>query len=62
MSAFNEAYRAMVAKEAHCPKCGAENVPGASPSIVINQVGTRAECSVCSFERPIEAFLLREKQ
>lgn len=59
MSAFNEAYRAMVTAKAICPMCKAENKPHASPTIVIDQTGTRGECTNCSFERPVEAFLQR---
>lgn len=57
MSQFNEAYRHMLRKEVICPKCGAMNTPKASDTVLINPVGTRAECSVCSFERPVEAFM-----
>jgi predicted RNA-binding Zn-ribbon protein involved in translation (DUF1610 family) len=60
MSMFNEAYRAMVAKHAHCPKCGAENVHKASPTIEIDQTGTKGFCNACGFARPIEAFLPKE--
>jgi len=61
MSAFNEAYRAMVAKQAVCPRCQAENKPGASPTIEIDQTGTKGYCTSCSFARPVEAFLPRER-
>ena len=44
-----------------CPKCGATNIPNASPTIEIDQTGTKGVCSVCAFSRPIEAFLPKEK-
>ena len=59
MSDFNQAYRHMLRKEVICPKCGAANLPHASETVLINDVGTRAECTVCSFERPVEAFMPR---
>lgn len=62
---FNEAYRHMLRKEVFCPRCKTTNVTGASDTIVVNDVGTRAECTNCSFERPIEAFMpqtFRERQ
>jgi len=57
VNAFNVAYRQMLAKEVRCPRCEAMNVPKASPTIVIDETGTRAECVQCNFERPVEAFL-----
>lgn len=60
MSAFSEAYRAMRSKQVFCPRCTAENKAGASETIRIDPTGTRAECTNCSFERPIEAFLPKD--
>lgn len=60
MSAFNEAYRALVTREAKCPKCKEMNVPNASPTIEVDQTGTKGHCNNCSFERPIEAFLPKD--
>lgn len=60
MNAFNVQYRKMLAETVRCPKCGEQNIPHASPTVHIDQTGTRAECSNCSFERPVEAFLPKE--
>lgn len=60
MNIFNVEYRRMLAAKVLCPRCGAKNKANASPTIHIDQTGTRAECSNCSFERPVEAFLPKE--
>lgn len=57
MSEFRDAYRAMLAREMKCPKCGETNVANASVTLDIDQTGTRAECKSCSFEALIAAFL-----
>lgn len=57
MSAFNEAYRALLARDMKCPACGEMNVPKASLTIELDQTGTRAECRSCSFEGLLSAFL-----
>jgi len=61
MNAFNVEYRKMLSDTVVCPKCGATNIPNASATIEIDQTGLRAECSNCNFERPVEAFLPKEK-
>jgi hypothetical protein len=61
MNAFNVAYRQMLAAIVICPRCQAMNTPHASETILIDQTGTKGECSSCSFARPIEAFLPKEK-
>lgn len=60
MSAFNEAYRAMVTDKARCPHCKTENKKGTSPTIEVDQTGTKGYCTNCSFSRPIEAFLPKD--
>lgn len=57
MSAFTDAYREMVTKQAKCPMCGDMNVPNASPTIEIDQTGTKCCCNNCCCSRPIEEFL-----
>ena len=45
-----------------CPHCGAMNTPNASPTITVDQTGTKAECSNCSVARQIEDFLPKENR
>ena len=61
MNVFNIEYRKMLADVVVCPRCKATNVPNASPTIEIDETGLKAACNQCSFARPIEAFLPREK-
>jgi len=61
MNAFNVEYRKMLADTVICPKCGQQNTPNASERVEIDQTGTRAFCTNCTFERPVEAFLPKEK-
>lgn len=62
MSAFTEAYRAMLIKQVKCPMCPALNKPGASPTIEIDQTNLRAFCTNCSADRRIEDFLQKESR
>jgi transcription elongation factor Elf1 len=61
MNAFNVEYRKMLSTTVVCPRCKATNIPNASETIEIDQTGTRAFCTNCTFERPVEAFLPKEK-
>lgn len=53
---FHEASQAKLGRDLICPHCGGFNVPGASPTVRIDLPATRAECSQCSFEAPLERF------
>ncbi len=55
-SAFHAAVQQILAVDLTCPACGEVNLRGASESIRLDQTSTRAECSVCSREGPIETF------
>jgi len=59
VSAFREADRARRLPTLRCPKCPAENRPGAT-YIDIDETGERAYCSVCAVSGPIEAFEPKE--
>ncbi len=56
VSEFHQALTALLAKDLYCRKCKAMNVPNASPTIEPDQTGTRAQCSQCNAEGPIENF------
>ena len=60
-SAFHAAVQQILAADLVCPGCGEVNLVRASESIRLDQTGTRAECSVCSFEATIESFQPKEK-
>jgi len=60
MNDFTVAYRALLAREMRCPKCGAVNVPNASLTILVDHTAGRAECSNCSCVRPLAAFLPKD--
>lgn len=53
---FRDALRAMLTKDLYCRKCQAMNLPNASPTIEVDQTGTRALCAQCTNEGPIEKF------
>lgn len=57
-SDFLDAYRHMLVREVVCPKCGHENVSGASAVIEIQPDDT-AYCTNCSKSGPVAAFLLK---
>lgn len=61
---FRDALRAKrerVTATLRCPRCQAQNRPGAT-YIEIDQTGTRAFCSVCSIERPLAEFQTKDDQ
>ena len=55
MSDFMDAYRKKWNRDARCPKCQTDNVPGAS--LVLEIVGTLGFCSNCSYAGPAQLFL-----
>lgn len=52
---FLSDFRAALRATLSCPKCPAENRPGAS-IIDLDETGARAYCGVCSHEGPLLNF------
>lgn len=53
---FRDAARALLSKDLYCRKCKAMNITNATTTIEPDQTGTRALCTSCSHEGPIETF------
>lgn len=56
MSMFRDAWRAMLLKNLYCRRCKAMNGPGGAKPIDVDTTGSRAKCTSCSAEGPIETF------
>ncbi len=59
MKDFISDYRAALRAKLCCPKCYAQNRPGAT-YIDLDETGSRACCGVCSHEAALELFQPKE--